>query len=149
MGGAVRHAGNVTSAAEFNAWWDPEAVAAVLAATPLSMLPLDVTATLPLRSDSVERLAGSSSATARWCATAAAYRVQQAGYLLLHDPAAVLSVARPELFTWEAMTLECVTTGEAAGATRLVGLEGPHRVAVAADVDAVVGAVVDAILACP
>lgn len=47
MGGAVDHWGNVTPLAEFNSWFDPEAVAVVLqSGANLVLLPLDVTSQL-------------------------------------------------------------------------------------------------------
>jgi inosine-uridine nucleoside N-ribohydrolase len=45
MGGAMRVAGNVTAHAEFNVWFDPEAMQAVLASrVPMTLVPLDATA---------------------------------------------------------------------------------------------------------
>lgn len=44
MGGAIRVAGNVTPHAEFNVWFDPEAMASVLALrSPVTLVPLDAT----------------------------------------------------------------------------------------------------------
>jgi inosine-uridine nucleoside N-ribohydrolase len=44
MGGAVAMGGNMTAAAEFNAWMDPPAADLVLASgVPVRMVPLDVT----------------------------------------------------------------------------------------------------------
>ena len=44
MGGAIAVAGNVTQYAEFNVWFDPEAMAAVLASiVPVTLVPLDAT----------------------------------------------------------------------------------------------------------
>jgi purine nucleosidase len=45
MGGAMTVAGNVTAHAEFNVWFDPEAMEAVLAShVPMTLVPLDTTA---------------------------------------------------------------------------------------------------------
>ena len=45
LGGAMRVAGNVTAHAEFNVWFDPEAMQAVLAShVPMTLVPLDATA---------------------------------------------------------------------------------------------------------
>ena len=45
MGGAVAVAGNVTQYAEFNVWFDPEAMAAILTSkVPVTLVPLDATA---------------------------------------------------------------------------------------------------------
>ena len=52
MGGAVAYGGNMTPAAEFNAWLDPEAADLVLASDVLvSMIPLDVNDQVRLTSD--------------------------------------------------------------------------------------------------
>jgi inosine-uridine nucleoside N-ribohydrolase len=149
MGGAVRRAGNVTRHAEFNAWWDARATAIVLDALPLRMLPLDVTTTLVLRDDHIERLAAGQGHTARWCARAARFIVESRGPVYLHDPAAVVASTRPDLFSWEAVTLAGVPDGDERGATRVVAEGGPHEVAMHADVDAVVETILGAVLACP
>jgi inosine-uridine nucleoside N-ribohydrolase len=150
MGGAVRRAGNVTPHAEFNAWWDAAATAAVLGSgRPVQVLPLDVTTTIEIGHTEIERLATGSGRTARWCAAAGGYTVRRNGGMFLHDPAAVLASVRPELFTWEDLTLAGIAEGEQAGATRVVAEGGPHWVAVAADVPAVVEAILTAILSCP
>jgi inosine-uridine nucleoside N-ribohydrolase len=58
MGGAVAE-GNVTPAAEFNIWWDPEAAARVFASgIDLTMVGLDVTHKALFTQAHVERLAG-------------------------------------------------------------------------------------------
>jgi len=45
MGGAIEVAGNVTQYAEFNVWFDPEAMAAILTSkVPVTLVPLDATA---------------------------------------------------------------------------------------------------------
>ena len=62
MGGAIGE-GNVTPAAEFNIWTDPEAAARVLASgLDLTMVGLDVTYRALMRSDHGERLAASGRA---------------------------------------------------------------------------------------
>lgn len=64
MGGAVDHPGNTTPTAEWNFWVDPDAVAAVFGAgpsepdsRPLTLCPLDVTETIIVRPEDVERWA--------------------------------------------------------------------------------------------
>ena len=58
MGGSARVPGNVTPAAEFNVWFDPEAAAAVLAAPipRVAMFGLDVTNHAPLRKTLFDRI---------------------------------------------------------------------------------------------
>ncbi|MFD5868566.1 nucleoside hydrolase [Corynebacterium sp. NPDC060344] len=59
MGGAVDHPGNTTPTAEWNFWVDPDAVATVLAPNdqPLTLCPLDVTETIIVRPEDIDRWA--------------------------------------------------------------------------------------------
>ncbi|RFU20243.1 nucleoside hydrolase [Geodermatophilus marinus] len=58
MGGSAGRGGNVTAAAEFNAWSDPEAAHAVLTSTvPTTLVGLDVTLPTVLDEDGVARIA--------------------------------------------------------------------------------------------
>ena len=65
MGGAIAVAGNVTQYAEFNVWFDPEAMAAILASkVPLTLVPLDATVGItyecvPLRNSTPRNFAAS------------------------------------------------------------------------------------------
>jgi pyrimidine-specific ribonucleoside hydrolase len=59
MGGSAARGGNVTAAAEFNVWSDPEAAAAVLGSTiPTTMVGLDVTLSTLLTETDLARVAG-------------------------------------------------------------------------------------------
>ena len=65
MGGAFS-GGNVTPAAEFNCWWDPEAVARVLqAGIELVIVPLDATRHATLTPTEIARLAPEAQAMLR------------------------------------------------------------------------------------
>jgi purine nucleosidase len=56
MGGALSEGGNVTPAAEFNCYVDPEAVARVLSSeAPLVMMPLDVTHKAHVTAERIQR----------------------------------------------------------------------------------------------
>lgn len=58
MGGSAGYGGNVTAAAEFNVWSDPEAAAAVLGSTiPTVMVGLDVTIPTVLTEEGIARFA--------------------------------------------------------------------------------------------
>ncbi len=102
MSGA-RAGGNVTAAAEFNAWSDPEALAVLLAAgCPLTLAPLDLTHQALVTPSRLARLraAGTGAALATACAILAA---QPPHPTLpgppLHDPCALAWLIRPALFT--------------------------------------------------
>lgn len=63
MGGSLAVAGNVTPYAEFNVWFDPEAMEQLLASDiDLTLLPLDTTATVGYPSELAQELAGSDAA---------------------------------------------------------------------------------------
>jgi inosine-uridine nucleoside N-ribohydrolase len=119
MGGAVDVPGNVTPTAEFNAWVDPEAVRAVLAAgLPIDLVPLGATrqAVLP-RADLDARLArvGGPLAARVAAFTELGFRVD-AGRgtpgMVLHDPLAVGVAIDPTLVSWEPARLSVERDGE-------------------------------------
>lgn len=106
MGGAYFEVGNITPAAEFNIYVDPEAAAIVLACgAPVTMLPLDVThqvLSTPERLARIEALGGR-------CARAAAamlrfserFDLQKYGWAgaPLHDPNVVAYLIDPTIYT--------------------------------------------------
>jgi inosine-uridine nucleoside N-ribohydrolase len=118
MGGAVGVAGNVTPAAEFNIWADPEAAAQVLAAgLPLTLVPLDVTEQVVLRRETVEGAAarGPRQAFVRdITAFAMAFHRREEGLdgMFLHDPLAVAAVLDPTLLGRETLRLAVERRGE-------------------------------------
>ncbi|GAA2788043.1 pyrimidine-specific ribonucleoside hydrolase RihA [Saccharopolyspora taberi] len=74
MGGAVRHPGNSTPAAEANIHNDPEAARMVLrAGWPVTLVPLDVTMTEVFTEDHVDRLRGAGTPVTRFVATILAH----------------------------------------------------------------------------
>lgn len=95
-------AGNVTPAAEFNAFCDPEALAAILAlGRPVVFATLEVTAHALLTPARLASLAtGSGAALRAACAIQASVPPsQRLGGVPLHDPCAVSWLLRPDLFT--------------------------------------------------
>jgi len=117
MGGAVAAGGNVTAAAEFNVFVDPESAARVLAAElPLTLVPLDVTREVVWAAAAVERLAAARDPVA-----ACAYALARAGLALfgtlgepgitMHDPLAVAVAADPTLVETAALPVAVETQG--------------------------------------
>jgi purine nucleosidase/pyrimidine-specific ribonucleoside hydrolase len=116
MGGAVAVPGNVTAAAEFNFFVDPEAAAAVVGSDlPLELGPLDVTReTLVTEGERAGRIDGRSDPAARfvrdftgWGFASAAAR--GAAGLVLHDPLAAGATIDQTLVGWapRQVTVEC------------------------------------------
>jgi inosine-uridine nucleoside N-ribohydrolase len=153
MGGSVTH-GNVTPVAEFNAWFDPEAASEVLAASwpELRMFGLNLTHQVLAGQASIDRLHTYDSDTSRFCAELLRFgNAFQAGVMGLpteriheaaspmHDPCAVLGVARPGLFTFHRRDVAVELTGEHTRGATVVDRRPwrrDGRIDVAHDVDA-------------
>ena len=111
MGGAVACGGNMTPAAEFNAWLDPEATALVLASdVPLSMIPLDVTRQIRLTPDDLAVMAQLGEVAAL-AARACSHFHNQGNSMVPHDAVAVVANLQPELFRWEEHWVRCELDG--------------------------------------
>jgi inosine-uridine nucleoside N-ribohydrolase len=141
MGGAVGVPGNVTPAAEYNVFVDPEAAALVLAADlPLTLVPLDVTREVLWPADRVERLRGAGGPAGRF-----AYTVARAGLhgqgsaeraaLTMHDPLAVGVALDPTLVETEVVRLT-VETASTVNRGKTAMASGGSRCRVALRVDA-------------
>lgn len=118
MGGAAAVAGNVSPAAEFNILADPAAAEAVLrSGARIVICPLDVTQKSYLTPEELSQLER-GSAQAQYFATVMGETVPwcQKGYgingAILHDPAALLYVLQPELFTGKSCWAGVETQGQ-------------------------------------
>lgn len=145
MGGAVRVAGNVSAAAEFNFYADPHAAAVVIGAgLPTTLVPLDVTEQVRLTGAELR-----SSLRGRRDAQAQALRAMLAlpngrnvtSGIALHDPLAVAVAIAPHIVETQMLPIDVVCDGAAAGMSledrRIHGTAGPSgsMVAVAVTVD--------------
>ena len=150
MGGAVSVGGNMTAAAEFNAWMDPAAADRVLrSGTPVRMIPLDVTTRFSWTAVDIEalRCAGRVGAI---LAHALDFLVNRDGVFIPHDAVAALALTKPDLFTWRARSVRCetaglLTMGETVVDRRPQAVAGPVAVAEEADVAEVSAQIVEAI----
>nr|CAD6603401.1 nucleoside hydrolase [Rhizobium sp. TCK] len=119
MGGGFFEGGNITPAAEFNIYVDPEAAAAVFASgIPIVMMPLDVTHQLLTRKDRVARLAALGTRPAQvlvdWLAFFERFDEKKYGSDggPLHDPTVIAYLLKPELFSGRHCNVEIETQSE-------------------------------------
>ncbi len=118
MGGAYFEVGNVTPAAEFNIFVDPEAAQQVFqAGIPLVMMPLDVTHEAMTSRDWVEAMRALPNrcgpAVASWTDFFERYDREKYGSqgAPLHDPCAIAWLLRPDLFQGRQINVEIETEG--------------------------------------
>jgi len=146
-GGTVASSGNITAAAEFNVYCDPEAARSVFRSrTTKTLVPLDLTNRIVLTYDLFGQLPDESTKMGRFLRGILppifrGYR-QQFGLegIHVHDCVALMSVIYPELFTMQGMVGDVETMGElTTGATVFDRRRVPaalHNMEVAIDMDA-------------
>ncbi|MBA4118970.1 MAG: nucleoside hydrolase [Candidatus Puniceispirillum sp.] len=157
MGGAVG-TGNITPAAEFNAYVDPHALAVVLSRkVPLRMIGLNITHQVTTSTPWMARLRAQGTNVARQVAGILEVEAEadKARYNLggraIHDACVIASLLRPELFTWAPASISVSTEDNASLGATLVSTypchldEAPHT-CVATQVDA--HGVLELILSC-
>lgn len=119
MGGAVLHAGNITSAAEFNIYADPEACQVVLTSgVPVRMVPLDATMKAVADDDLIATLEDMdapvpllmSRLLAAYTQNIRRHYSERGG--ALHDPLAVACAVKPDLATWRRLYVAVETHSE-------------------------------------
>jgi purine nucleosidase len=117
MGGALSEGGNVTPAAEFNCYVDPEAAARVLSSgAQVVMMPLDVTHKAHVTADRIECFRTMGNKVGPIFAELLTYAKQfdwqkyGADRAPMHDPTTVVWLLRPELFSGCHVNVEIETT---------------------------------------
>jgi inosine-uridine nucleoside N-ribohydrolase len=127
MGGAIAE-GNVTPAAEFNIWCDPEAAARVFASgIELTMVGLDVTHKALFTTQHAERLTGRAGTMVRdLLAFYNRFHAEVYGFdgSPIHDALAVAQVIRPELLETKHRGVKIDTESELSRGRTLVDLWG-------------------------
>ncbi len=119
MGGAYFEVGNITPAAEFNIFVDPEAAEIVFkSGVPITVMPLDVThkalVTKP-RNDAFRALGTTPGrVVAEWTDFFERFDKEKYGSAgaPLHDPCVIAYLIRPELFSGRHINVEIETRGE-------------------------------------
>ena len=119
MGGAYFEVGNITPAAEFNIFVDPEAAAIVFGSgVPLTVMPLDVThkaLTSRARVDAFAALGNQAGRmVAAWTDFFERFDKEKYGSegAPLHDPCTIAYLLRPELFQGRHVNVEIETASE-------------------------------------
>jgi purine nucleosidase len=120
MGGTLSGVGNVTPAADFNIYCDPESARAVFrsSAATKTLVPIDTTSQVTFGYDLLEKLPREDCRVGRFLRGMLphlyrAYR-QELGYesICLNDPVALLAAVHPELFEVELVAADVELTGE-------------------------------------
>ncbi len=119
MGGGFFEGGNITPAAEFNIYVDPEAAATVFASgMPIVMIPLDVTHQLLTTKERVAKIAALGTRPAQvlvdWLAFFERFDEEKYGSDggPLHDPTVIAYLLKPELFSGRHCNVEIETQSE-------------------------------------
>jgi purine nucleosidase len=119
MGGAYFEVGNITPAAEFNIYVDPEAAAIVFASgVPITMMPLDVTHQMLATPERIAafRAIGNKSATAvaDMLSFSERFDLRKYGWsgAPLHDPCVTAYIIAPEIFSGRKCNVEIETASE-------------------------------------
>ncbi|WP_416796416.1 nucleoside hydrolase [Ciceribacter azotifigens] len=119
MGGGFSEGGNITPAAEFNIFVDPQAADIVFrSGIPIVMMPLDVTHQLMTTKARVTRIAAIGTHPAKvmvdWLEFFERFDVEKYGSDggPLHDPTVIAYLLKPELFTGRNCNVEIETTSE-------------------------------------
>ena len=118
MGGAYFEVGNITPAAEFNIYVDPEAAEIVFkSGVPLVVMPLDVThkaLTTRPRIEAMRALGHIGEVVASWTDFFERFDMEKYGSegAPLHDPCTVAWLLAPDLFSGRLINVEIETTSD-------------------------------------
>jgi len=119
MGGACFAGGNITPAAEFNIYVDPEAADIVMrSGVPITMLPLDVTHRILATSERIEAIKNLGNKTGnaiyQMLTFSERFDLEKYNWLgaPLHDPCVIAYLLAPEIFEGKKINVEIEVTSE-------------------------------------
>ncbi len=122
MGGAVNVPGNVTSYAEANFWNDPHAADKVLRANwEIDLIGLDVTSNIQFSPDVFAQGAKNSPRIGGFIRDISKFyinfyeQVIGKSVCMIHDPAAILAITDPDIFTFQKAPLSVILKGDKVG----------------------------------
>lgn len=151
MGGSVRSGGNVTPAAEFNIWCDPESACEVFRANvPRTLIPLDVTRQVVFTLNHLDQLPDATTRVGRFVRRILPFsfgshrRHRGMEGIYLHDAVAVGVVSHPTLVRCRPLALDVETRGELTRGMTVCDLR-PHT-STRPNVEAAVEVAVDKVL---
>jgi purine nucleosidase len=147
MGGTLAGSGNITPAAEFNVFCDPESARAIFRSTATkTLVPIDVTRQVYFGYDLLDKLPGDDTRAGRFLRRILPYSFRsyrlELGYenIWLNDAVAFVGALEPQLFEIELSAADVELSGElTTGATvfdRRRNREWRTNIAVATNVDA-------------
>jgi len=118
MGGAIAYGGNITAAAEFNAWMDPAATDEVFTSgISVSMMPLDVTMQCRWKRSDIEAL-GQLGTMGSLLSRPTHMICDRDGGFVPHDAVTAVALLQPSLFQWHQRYVRCEPEGTfSSGAT--------------------------------
>ena len=118
MGGAIRHEGNTTALAEFNAYVDPHAAHMVFhSGVPMTLVPLDVTYQCILTSDDVQRMRKIDSPITKFIEDSTRFYMefhdeyQGIQGCVINDPLALALTFAPALCTYQELPVDIDVSG--------------------------------------
>lgn len=124
MGGAVETDGNITPFAEANIYHDPHAAAEVFAADwPVVLVGLDVTHQITCSAEDFSQIKKNAPKLGGFIKDISDFYLEFYASVgkhhgcSLHDPAAVIAAAHPQMFQMTAVPLRVITEGERQGQT--------------------------------